>query len=152
MVELAYILFDGKGGGEFAFGCVTGAIHDADKSDAVEFIRLGRNDEMDQACGDGWAELQPDGSIKRHICFYGGDDASFTRAPSEGFFNSVPKRGRMVDADFSRGTRCFTVWPMRRKVVIGARPCPKYAGRSVSFIHEVLTNASQADKIHQWHR
>ena len=78
MVELAYILFDGKGGGEFAFGCVTGAIHDADELDAVEFTRLGRNDEMDQACGDGWAELQPDGSIKRHICFYGGDDASFT--------------------------------------------------------------------------
>jgi hypothetical protein len=25
MVEPAYILFDGKGGGEFAFGCVTGA-------------------------------------------------------------------------------------------------------------------------------
>ena len=29
MVEPAYILFDGKGGGEFAFGCVTGAIHGA---------------------------------------------------------------------------------------------------------------------------
>ena len=29
MVEPAYILFDGKGGGEFAFGCVTGAIRGA---------------------------------------------------------------------------------------------------------------------------
>ena len=29
MVEPAYIQFDGKGGGEFAFGCVTGAIHGA---------------------------------------------------------------------------------------------------------------------------
>jgi hypothetical protein len=27
MVEPAYILFDGKGGGEFAFGCVTGSLH-----------------------------------------------------------------------------------------------------------------------------
>ena len=26
MVEPAFILFDGKGGGEFVFGCVTGAI------------------------------------------------------------------------------------------------------------------------------
>ena len=30
--EPAYILFDGKGGGEFAFGCVTGAIHGAGSS------------------------------------------------------------------------------------------------------------------------
>src|SRR4026209_2120408 len=39
MVEPAYILFDGKGGGEFAFGCVTGAIRGAGDTDAVEFDR-----------------------------------------------------------------------------------------------------------------
>jgi hypothetical protein len=27
MVEPAYISFDGKGGGEFAFGCVAGAVY-----------------------------------------------------------------------------------------------------------------------------
>ena len=57
MMEPAYILFDGEGGGEFAFGCVTGAIHGAgDAGDAVEFTWDG-NDEMDEACGGGWAEL-----------------------------------------------------------------------------------------------
>ena len=37
MVEPAYILFDGKGGGEFAFGCVTGTIYGAGDTDAIEF-------------------------------------------------------------------------------------------------------------------
>lgn len=76
MVEPAYILFDGKGGGEFAFGCVTGA----GDSDAVEFGWNG-NDEMDDASGDGWAELQPDGSIVGQICFHRGDEADFTARP-----------------------------------------------------------------------
>jgi hypothetical protein len=80
MVEKAYILFDGEGGGEFAFGCVTGAINGAGDSDAVEFDWNG-NDEMDEASGDGWAELQPDGSIIGQICFQGGDEIDFTAKP-----------------------------------------------------------------------
>jgi hypothetical protein len=39
------------------------------------------NDEMDEAGGDGWAELQPDGSIKGQISFHGGEEASFTARP-----------------------------------------------------------------------
>ena len=35
------------------------------------------NDEMDQAQGHGWAELQPDGSLKGQICFQDGDEADF---------------------------------------------------------------------------
>ncbi len=80
MVEPAYILFDGEDGGEFAFGCVTGAIHGASDSNAVEFDWNG-NDEMDEASGDGWAELQADGSLKSQICFHGGDEANFTARP-----------------------------------------------------------------------
>lgn len=80
MVEPAYILFDGKDGGEFAFGCVTGAIHGAGDSDAIEFSWEG-NDEMDEACGDGWAELQTNGSLEGQICFHGGDEANFTARP-----------------------------------------------------------------------
>ena len=80
MVEPAYIFFDGKGGGEFAFGCVTGAIYGAGDGSAIEFTWDG-NDEMDDACGDGWAELQPDGSLKGQICFHGGDEANFTARP-----------------------------------------------------------------------
>ena len=77
MMEPAYILFDGKGGGEFAFGCVTGTIYGAGDAEAIEFDWNG-NDEMDDVSGDGWAELQPDGSIEGQICFDRGDEPSFT--------------------------------------------------------------------------
>ena len=82
MVEPAYILFDGKGGGDFAFGCVTGAISGAGdvKAPAVEFAWDG-NDEMDEASGDGWAELQSDGSLIGQISFHGGNEPSFTARP-----------------------------------------------------------------------
>jgi hypothetical protein len=79
MMEPAYILF-GKSGGEFAFGCVTGAIHGTVKGDAIEFTWSG-NDEMKEACGDGWAELQEDGTLEGQICFQGGDEAGFTAKP-----------------------------------------------------------------------
>ena len=68
----AYILFD-EDGGEFAFDCLTGSIHGACEGDAVEFGWLG-NDEMEAANGDGWAELQDDGSLKGEICILNGDD------------------------------------------------------------------------------
>jgi hypothetical protein len=80
MVEPAYILFDGTGGGEFAFGCVTGTIYSAGDSDVVEFTWDG-NDEMDETHGDGWVELQPDGTIAGEICFHRGDEATFTARP-----------------------------------------------------------------------
>jgi len=75
MMEPAYILF-GQEHGAFAFGCVTGHIFGRGDADAVTFSWEG-NDEMDQAAGDGWAKLQPDGSIKGQICFHNGDDANF---------------------------------------------------------------------------
>src|SRR5690242_10993545 len=69
MMGPAYILFDASGG-EFAFGCVTGAIHGIADGKAVEFTWSG-NDEMDEASGDGWAELQEDGTLEGQICFQG---------------------------------------------------------------------------------
>jgi hypothetical protein len=75
MVEPAYILFGGRRG-EFAFGCVTGSFAGGAKSDAVEFDWIG-NDEMDEASGQAWAELQPDRSLKGEIGFEGGDDIPF---------------------------------------------------------------------------
>ena len=80
MVEPAYISFDGKGGGQFTFGCVTGAIYGAGDGNAIEFTWDG-NDEMDDASGDGWAELQRNGALKGQICFHGGDKANFTARP-----------------------------------------------------------------------
>ncbi len=76
MVEPAYILFQAHGSGEFAFGCVTGQIFGGGDTDAVEFSWTG-DDEMDEAQGDGWAELQPGGSLKGQICFRGGDEVNF---------------------------------------------------------------------------
>lgn len=76
-MEPAHILFEAHGAGEFAFGCVTGQIFGGGgDTDAVEFSWSG-NDEMDEAQGDGWAELQPDSSLKGRICFHGGDEANF---------------------------------------------------------------------------
>jgi hypothetical protein len=82
MMEPAYILFDGQGGGEFAFGCVTGAIYGAGDAEAtaVEFTWDG-NDEMDSASGDGWAKLTPNGALKGQISFHNGDDANFSARP-----------------------------------------------------------------------
>ena len=76
MMEPAYILFEPHGSGEFAFGCVTGQIFGGGDTDAVEFDWSGNN-EMDEAQGDGWAEIQPDGSLEGAICFHGGDEANF---------------------------------------------------------------------------
>lgn len=80
MVEPAYVLFDGKGGGEFAFGCVTAQIYGAGNTKNVEFSWTG-NDEMDKTCGSGWAKLQSNGSLKGQFCFLGGDEADFIAKP-----------------------------------------------------------------------
>jgi hypothetical protein len=75
LMKPAYILF-GQTGGEFAFGCVTGAFAGGGDHDAVAFDRDG-NDEIDEVCGSGWAEIQPDGSLSGEIQFHDGDDIAF---------------------------------------------------------------------------
>ena len=69
------ILFD-RDGGEFVLDCLTGSIHGACEGEAVEFEWSG-SDEMDEASGDGWAELQQDDSIEGEICIHNGDDIPF---------------------------------------------------------------------------
>ena len=82
MVEPAYILFDGKGAGEFAFGCVTGGIYGAGDEAATEIdFYWDGNDEMDPANGDGSATLKPDGALTGQIRFHGGDEATFFATP-----------------------------------------------------------------------
>lgn len=71
----SYIQFD-KQGGEFALDCLTGSIHGACAGEAVEFKWAGNN-EMDEASGAGWAELQPDGSLEGEISLQDGDDIPF---------------------------------------------------------------------------
>ena len=76
MMEPAFIAFDGKTGGDFAFGCVTGSLHSRPTSSGVVFTWEG-NDEMDEASGDGWVKLQKDGSLTGEIRFHNGDDSTF---------------------------------------------------------------------------
>lgn len=80
MVEPDYILFDGQGGGEFAFDCVTGGIFGAGNTKNIEFSWTG-NTEMDEATGDGWAELQQNGTLQGQICFHNGDETDFIAKP-----------------------------------------------------------------------
>jgi hypothetical protein len=61
------ILFD-RDAGEFVLDCLTGSIHGACEGEAVEFKWSGNN-EMDEASGNGWAELQQDGSSKARSAF-----------------------------------------------------------------------------------
>ena len=78
MVEPAYILFEARRG-EFALGCVTRSFAGGARSNAA-FAWSG-NDEMDEASGEGWAELQPDGSLQGEIGFQGGDEIPFIARP-----------------------------------------------------------------------
>lgn len=71
----ACIVFD-EVGGEFAFDCLTGAIHGSPDGDAVQFSWQG-SDEMEPASGDGWAELKDDGSLEGEISLSNGDDIPF---------------------------------------------------------------------------
>ena len=80
MMEPAYIAFDGRSGGEFSFGCVTARLHCRKTPSRVEFTWKG-NDEMDEASGDGWAELHKDGALTGEIRFHDGDDSTFKARP-----------------------------------------------------------------------
>ena len=71
----AYIRF-GEDGGEFVIDCLTGSIHGTCESDSVEFHWQG-NDEVEPANGDGWAELQNDGSLEGEISLFNGDEIPF---------------------------------------------------------------------------
>ena len=45
---------------------------------AMTLIDWDGNDEMEEAHGHGWAELQSDGSLQGEICTYNGDDIPLT--------------------------------------------------------------------------
>ncbi|MCW8088309.1 hypothetical protein [Sabulicella glaciei] len=72
-----YIRLDADGGGEFAFDDVQGEIDGHASSDSVHFTWEG-SDEMDNASGDGDAQLEEDGSLTGEISFHRGDECSFT--------------------------------------------------------------------------
>jgi hypothetical protein len=80
LVQPGFIGFDDDGLGELGFIAVTGELdyRDADRDGrpGVEFSWQG-SDEGDDACGRGWAALNPDGTLEGHIYFHLGDDSGF---------------------------------------------------------------------------
>jgi len=71
----SYLRFD-ENGGEFVLDCLTGSIYGTCEGETIEFEWSG-NDEMDEASGEGWAELQQDGSLQGEITLLNGDDIPF---------------------------------------------------------------------------
>jgi len=67
---------DDRGGGEMAFGAMTAALNCGYTPSGVDFTWDGA-DEGDQVCGEGWAELQDDGSLVGEISNRNGDETSF---------------------------------------------------------------------------
>lgn len=76
LVAPAVIEFDGKGGGDMAFGALEATIHGGSTSDAIAVDRIG-SDEGDEVRGTGYAELLPDGSLAGELDFDSGDDTRF---------------------------------------------------------------------------
>jgi hypothetical protein len=73
-----YIRFDPDGRGEFAFGAVQGGLDCHYGPASIHFTWTG-HDEMDEAAGDGDAQLEDDGTLTGEIRFHLGDESSFTR-------------------------------------------------------------------------
>ena len=80
LAEPAYIEIDEHGLGDMAFGALTAALDCAYTPSGVDFTWDGA-DEGDQVCGDGWAELQPDGSLLGEISWRNGDETAFKAVP-----------------------------------------------------------------------
>src|SRR5258708_16594080 len=76
MVEPAYIQFQPNGLGEFKFASAVAGLHCTLFADAADFTWQG-SDEMDPVSGDGWAELDDDGTINGEISFHLGDESTF---------------------------------------------------------------------------
>jgi hypothetical protein len=76
----AFIELDGEGGGEFAWGALTATLHCGVTPRGVDFTWSG-SDEMDEASGEGWADLEEDGSMTGEISYSNGDETSFKARP-----------------------------------------------------------------------
>ena len=74
LVEPAHMTFEDNGHGDFAFGCVKGGL-DCEYARRIIFFTWEGFDEMDQARGDGSAELQDDGTLEIELRFNLGDEA-----------------------------------------------------------------------------
>ena len=91
----ATITITDHGRGEIAFGALQAGLDIEYSRSSVGFTREGV-DEMDEASGDGSAELLDDGSIEIEFAYHNGDEAVLKA--KRDFFNSLLG----VIVDFSR--------------------------------------------------
>lgn len=75
LVEPAYVAFDEKGRGEFAFGVIN-ATMDLEYSRSMIFFEWVGFDEGDEVSGSGSAELDDMGLLEIELSFDNGDDAT----------------------------------------------------------------------------
>lgn len=80
LVAPAYIEFDGAGHGELAFGALTATLDCSMTPSGVDFDWHGF-DEMDEVTGEGWVELQPDGSLIGEFAYHNGDESTLRARP-----------------------------------------------------------------------
>ena len=80
LVGPAYIALDGKGRGELAFGALTTTLDCRTTASGVDFDWHGF-DEMDEVAGDGWVELQADGSLTGEFAYDNGDESLLRARP-----------------------------------------------------------------------
>ena len=97
--------------------------------DAVEFNWDG-NDEMDEACGDGWAELQDDGSLEGEICFHGGDETPFIARPGRLLQQPARSHRKMADSQARHQTGIPRV---ARQYRVAGRHCLALQTEGVGF-------------------
>src|SRR5262245_38385242 len=120
MATPASYIFFGKTSGEFALDCLTGSIHGGYEGDAVEFTWEG-NDEMEPARGDGWAELQDDGSLEGEISL-----ETATTSPSSLAERSLlqhPARSLVLENGYEEARHRGRV-PLRQSYVRSLRELP----------------------------
>ena len=80
LVGPAYIEFDGKGHGELAFGALTATLDCGTTASGVDFDWHGFG-EIDEVTGDGWVELQADGSLIGEFAYDNGDESTLRARP-----------------------------------------------------------------------
>jgi hypothetical protein len=76
MIEPAHISFDAQDSGTLAFGCITATLNCSLTTSDADFTFEGQ-DEMETTSGEGWAELQTDGTIEGEITLQNGDESTF---------------------------------------------------------------------------
>jgi len=80
LVGPAYIEIDDAAHGELAFGALTATLDCATTPSGLDSDWYGC-DEMDEVTGEGWVELQVDGSLIGGFAYDNGDESTFRACP-----------------------------------------------------------------------